>query len=467
MDAMDWAHEQFWGTALRDLRLQRRVVEVAACIRANPRGTLPRSVGAPIALKAAYRLLSNPKVTHEKVLQPHVTATRAKCRAPGDYLLIEDTTALSFTQRGHVQGMGPLTKGSSQGFLAHTSLAVRIAHWNNVHEPEVTLVGIFGQQCWAREEPQGTRAERKRVKRIRKRAGGALDESDRWARAMAQTGRPPAEARWTLVADRECDIFQILLRCAEHGAHWVIRASQPRRTTSVAGDVFTTAAHAPALGRFTLKLRSRLGVAARRACVEVRAVATDILAPRDMPGPHAPQTTTLVEVREIDPPADVDPLHWVLLTSWFCESFAQARRVVAVYACRWLIEEYHKALKSGTHIEDSQLSRADRIQALLGIHGVIAVDLLQLKLLANTHPDDPVAPELIAPEALAILEIQFGTPPCGWTNAATMRAIARMGGYLGRKHDGPPGWLSIWRGWLKLTVMLEGYRLALKQQRYG
>ena len=168
-------------------------------------------------------------------------------------------------------------------------------------------------------------------------------------------------------------------------------------------------------------------------------------------------------MREIDPPADVESLHWVLLTSWPCESFAQAQRVVGAYACRWLIEEYHKALKSGTHIEDSQLSSADPIQTLLAIHAVIAADLLQLKLLANTHPDEPVAQDLVAPESLAILEIQFTRPACGWTNASTMRAIARMGGYLGRKHDGPPGWLSIWRGWLRLKLMRQGYLVALQQ----
>ena len=94
-------------------------------------------------------------------------------------------------------------------------------------------------------------------------------------------------------------------------------------------------------------------------------------------------------------------------------------------------------------------------------------DLLQVKLLANTHPDEPVARDLISPEALAILELQFGRPGKHRANAATMRAIARMGGYLGRKHDGPPGWLSIWRGWPRLRLMIEGYNLALQRQTCG
>lgn len=230
---------------------------------------------------------------------------------------------------------------------------------------------MFGQQCWARETPQGTRADRKRVKRIDKRAG-KHGESDRWARVLAHAGRVPEGVRQTLVADRECDIFEVLLRCAENGNDWVIRAAQPRSTTSTAGDVFEAAAQAPVRGSFTVKRRSRPGVSARKAKVAVRAVATEIMAPRDFPGGRAPQAATIVEVRELEPPGDVDPLYWVLLTSWPCEAFAQARRVVGVYACRWLIEEYHKALKTGTHIEESQLSSAGRIEALLAIHAVVA-----------------------------------------------------------------------------------------------
>lgn len=467
MEAMAWAREQFWSAALCDLRLQRRLVEVAACIRENPRGTLPRALGEPMALKGAYRLLGNPKVTHERVLEPHIIATRDKCRVAGDYLIIEDTTALSFTQRGAAKGMGPLTQPSSQGFLVHTSLAARIAHWSGQNEPEVTLAGVFGQQCWARQTPEGTRAQRKRVQRVKKRAGDASSESDRWGRSMWQAGSPPSGVQWTLVADRECDIFPVLSACAQHGYDWVIRAAQARRTTSAEGKVFETVSQAPILGRFSLALRARPGVAAREAHVEVRAAETEIIAPRDSVGCPKPQPVTLVEVRESNAPLDAEPLHWVLLTSWSCASFAQVRRVVGVYACRWLVEEYHKALKSGTHIEESQLSHGERIQALLAIHAVVAADLLQLKLLAHTHPDHPIADELLTPQALMVLEHHRGRPEHGWTNASTMRAIARMGGYLGRKHDGPPGWLSIWRGWQRLTLMVEGYLLAIQQQTCG
>ena len=65
-----------------------------------------------------------------------------------------------------------------------------------------------------------------------------------------------------------------------------------------------------------------------------------------------------VEVREVHAPEGVkEPLHWVLLTSLPCASWAAVQRVVGRYTARWWIEEYHKALKSGAGVEDSQLER--------------------------------------------------------------------------------------------------------------
>lgn len=466
MDAVAWAHEQFWGCSLPDLRLKRRLVEVAACIRNNPCGTLPRAVRGAAALKGAYRLFMHSGVSHPAVVRAHVERTRQACHKPGQYLLIEDTTSLCFTQRAAIRGMGPLTKEGSQGVLAHTCLAVRVEQWNAAQEPEVTLAGVFGQECWVREIAQGTRKERKKVKR-KKATTSCPRESDRWARALRQTSGPPQGAQWTLVADRECDIFEVMMQCAGQSADWIIRAAQPRKTLPLEQSVFEAVARAPVQGTYTIPLRARPGVAARDARVELRAVATALRPPRELQARCAPLQTGLVEVREIDPPTDADPIHWLLLTSWPCATCEQIRRVVRGYACRWLIEEYHKALKTGTNIEDSQLSTAERIQVLLAIHAVVAAELLQLKLLANARPDEAIRPDMLTPESIAVLEITYGRPATGWTNRNAMTTIARMGGYLARRHDGPPGWLSIWRGYLKLQTMAEGYALAISLKNYG
>ena len=164
-----------------------------------------------------------------------------------------------------------------------------------------------------------------------------------------------------------------------------------------------------------------------------------------------------MEVREVDVPEGVKaPLHWILLTSLACTTLAQVRRVVGRYCARWWIEEYHKALKSGAGVEDSQLERAYRLESLIAVLSIVAVRLLNAKMLARTRPEEMEAAKSFGTQALAVLEKRFGKPKGGWTNRNVLIATARLGGFLARKHDGMPGWQTIWRGWQRLRWMCEG-----------
>ena len=130
----------------------------------------------------------------------------------------------------------------------------------------------------------------------------------------------------------------------------------------------------------------------------------------------------------------------------------------AIYG-RWWIEEYHKALKSGDGVEDSQLERADRLEPLIAVLAVVAVRLLSTKLLARSRPETDEAAQSFGPEMLAILEKKIGGPKDGWSNRNLLVGIARIGGFLGRKGDGMPGWQTIWRGWQRLMWMCEGVEI--------
>lgn len=462
VEAFDWAYTHFGAARLPDVRLQRSLVEVASRIRANPCGTLPRSMQDSATLKSAYHLLSHNGTSHEQVLGSHVAQTRAACAEAGSYLLIEDTTALSFSQRGPIAGMGIMSSEHSQGLFVHTTLAANITHWSSSHVPEVCLKGLFGQECWARQQPEGTRKERKKTKR--KSVNRKMPvESDRWARAICDSDPPPDNAHWTFVADRESDIFEVMMRCRQRGVSWVIRAAQHRKTYPLEQDIFEAVNERPVLGTYDIALRARPGVSARTAKVSVRSLNVSIRPKPAFRSHYAPLETGLVEVSEDDPPDGVTPLHWLLLSDWPCTTLTEARRVIGAYTRRWLIEEYHKSLKTGTSIEETQLSTAERVETLLAIHAVVATDLVQLKLLTKQCPDDPVGEDMIPEDSLHLLEQEYGRPPNGWTNKTLIRTIAKMGGYLGRKNDGPPGWLTIWRGLYQLMLMTRGYRLANTQ----
>lgn len=471
MSVKDWAAAEFGGAELNDQRRSRRLVRVAERVAAQPEGKLPRSFDRPCELEAAYRFLETSDVTHEAVIGPHITRVRQAYRRPGDYFFVEDTTELDFTSHPAAEQLGPIGNGGGRGFFVHTSLVLRIDGWTAAYEPEVTIPGLAGQYCWSR--PAGKTAARgtKAARLSRSR------ESQRWAAVVSQIGPPPPETRYTFMADREADIWEVIGRCQDTQWDFLVRANQSRALADQDGSVFEAVGAAPVVAMFELSLRSRPRRATRdkktgktkrvrkahgprTVELAVRTCRVCIRAPWRPSGQAEPRTVNLVEALEVNAEPGDDPIHWVLLTSWACESAAEAMRVVKAYTRRWLIEEYHKALKTGARIEESQLRTAQRLQALLGITAVVAVRLLNVKLLARTRPNDAVDAAEIGDGILTILAATFGQPPGGWTHRNTLRCIARLGGFIGRKGDGEPGWITIWRGWQRLLPMLQGFHLA-------
>jgi hypothetical protein len=167
----------------------------------------------------------------------------------------------------------------------------------------------------------------------------------------------------------------------------------------------------------------------------------------------------VVQAREIDPPAGKEPLGWTLLSDLPVDTLEQCRRVLEIYRCRWIIEEFHKAMKTGLDVERSQLGDYRRLSTLAGIVSVVAVFLLQTKGAARTRGDEELTEQNTDATMLRVLRKLH--PPKGKpTRRWFWVSIARLGGFLARKGDGDPGWLTLWRGWRKLMILLQGYRLA-------
>lgn len=453
-DSREWAVAQFGSVNLGDLRRNRRLVGVAESLARSPQGTLPGSFDSWAELKAAYRLLGQKDVTYEKIIAPHQDQVRQQCRQSAESFLVEDKSDLDFSSHRSTQGLGLIGNGWGRGIMLHTTLALRVERWED-NEPVVSVMGLFAQKPWVRDHPPRRKHEKKKARLQRRR------ESQDWAAALREVPPPPDGARQTYIADRESDVYEVFQEFQAHPQRdYIVRACWPRALDDQAGSVFAAVAAAPVLGQYSLDLRARPGVKARTAMVELRSCTVTLRAPWRPGGKGAPCRTNVVEAREVDPPPGVEPLHWVLLTSWPVETFEEALRVVRAYSCRWLIEEYHKALKTGVGMERSELSTCQGILSLLGILAVVAVRLLDLKFQAVTAGEALPDPDCVPPEALTILEAKYGRPAGGWTNTKVLVAIARMGGFLARKSDGNPGWLTLWRGMRILLPMLEGFMLG-------
>jgi hypothetical protein len=445
-----WAQQEFGFAQLGDPRRNKRLVKIGTKLAAHPGGTLPQALPDWAELKAAYRFFDNAVVDFQKVLQPHWERTRHRCQEPGEYLIIEDSTELNFTRHAKTQDLGVIGDGRGRGFELHSALAVRVESWTLEQRPEGQLVGLLDQRCRRPRPAPEAESRSKRLQRPRK--------SSWWAEAFKGVGGPPPGCQWIYVADRESDFYEPIQICQEVGTDFIIRAYQDRRLADDAGKLRDALARAPVLGQSTVELRSRGGESARTAIVQLRSVCVDLDGPWRPGGWQDPlRAVWVVEVQEVDVPEGVkEPLHWILLTSLPCQTLAQGRRVVGRYTARWWVEEYHKALKSGAGVEDSQLERGGRLEPLIAVLAVVAVRLLNTKMLARSRPEGLEAKESFGPEALAILENRFGRPKGGWNNGNVLVATARLGGFLARKHDGMPGWQTIWRGWQRLMWMCEG-----------
>jgi hypothetical protein len=444
----EWAQLNFGTCQLGDKRRTKRLVQVAEQIGNNPSASLPNQIERWTDLKAAYRLFDGNEVTFEAIARPHWELT--KQAASGRCLVIGDTTEFDFGKDREIAGIGPTGNGSGQGFLLHNALLVSA-------ESE-EILGVAGQTIhYRKEKSKSTQRENSAQTLKRKR------ESEVWGTVIDQIGEPQNDVEYVHVFDRGGDNFEVYCRLLQNRGQWVIRASKMNRYV-LAGESEERMAlkdylpQLKTLGHYTLSLRARPGQAARDAQIEVRVGRIKIPRPRQVSPwvrslDQAPIAMNVIEVVEVDAPQGVTPIRWVLFTSLPVETFGEAWTVIGYYELRWLVEEYHKAIKTGCATESRQLKAAGRLEALVGLTSVIAVRLLQLKSLARTNPEVP-AQRVVPRVWLQMLKLaRRGLNRVhDLTVGQFYREVAKLGGFLGRKSDGEPGWITIWRGWEKLNT---------------
>jgi hypothetical protein len=448
---------EFGDAPLHDVRYAKRLVNIGDHLAAQPGGTLPQAFAEWAELKGAYRFFADPRNGFEQIQSPHRRRVLQECCCPGEYLLVEDTTRLDYT--GHAcQDMGQ-TDPDGRGFFLHTTLAVRVEGWNLNQRPEGVAIGLLDQQSWSRRQ---LNAHKDLTRRQRQEHGR---ESDRWASVLREGSGPrDSGCQWIYIADREADFYEPMQRCLATRVDFVLRAFHDRRLAESAEHYLGKLAKGPVVGQMAVELRARPGKAARTAVVEVRCLPVMLQGPYRGGQRMESLTVNAVEVREKSPPAGVEALHWVLLTSLPCERWSEVQRIVGRYCARWWVEEYHKALKSGAGAESSQLESQYRIESLVAVLAIVAVRLLNLKMLARAQPDEPVDVRMFGTAAIKLIEKRFGAPQQGsWTYRELLRAIARIGGFIGRRGDGEPGWQNIWRGWQRLMWMTEGVQLMYQR----
>jgi len=397
-------------------------------------------------LKGASRLLHAASVTPERLTAAHRAQTRAAAAQPGATLLVQDTTEVDYTARRAVADLGPIGDGRGRGSLLHSVLAVRT-------EADAIL-GLAALRPFLR-QPQADRGTRAADRRQRPR------ESDIWGRTATAVGPPPPDATWVHVGDRGADVFTFFTACQATRSDLPIRVPQDRCATAADGTathVLRAARALPAADRRPLALPARRRDPARTATLRLGWTALTVQPPADVRGETAVQAW-VVRVWEPDPPPGVEPPEWVLLTTVPVTTGADAWERAAWYERRWLVEEYHRGLKTGCRLEASQLRDRAALWNLLGLLAPMAVRLLQVRQAARTDPDHP-ASAVVPADVIAVVAAKTRQPVAGMTVGTCRRLIARLGGHQGRRGDGDPGWETLWKGWRVASRLVEGVQSA-------
>lgn len=446
-----WVRQQFESCEFGDVRRTNRGCRMALMMLECPDQSLPTQSDTWSDLKAAYRWCDCDEVTFDAVATPHWKQTRAT--SPGRYLLISDTTDIDHFSHNATRGLSQLGSGSGRGMQLHSCLMVEAA--------EKVVIGTAGAMLNYR--PQVSKKE-SRTARLKRRR-----ESEIWGDVVDRAGVPPEGSQWIHVFDRGGDNFEALCHIIVNRGDWIVRAAKLNRNVlDAAGNTRPLAdalEEAQIRGRYELSLRARPGQRARVAQIEVSTRTVRF------PQPHFRSQfvktcgvelieTNVVIVQEVNAAKGVTPIRWVLLTSLPVNRFSQVWEVIEFYECRWLIEDYHKVLKTGCQIERHALREASRLEPLTALISVIGVRLLQLKTISRHAPEQPAHRRVPSQWLEALKGLRPRLNQTTLTVSAFFRELAKLGGFLGRKHDGEPGWQTIWRGYQKLHNILLGINIA-------
>lgn len=455
LEIAQWAEQQFADCDLGDRRRTKRLVKLATQAAQMPDASTPKQTENWADCKAAYRLFSEEDVTFDALIAPHCAMSRAV--VPGIWLVINDTTEINFGYDRILEGVGRVGSLESRGFYLHSALIVGAENEE--------IVGLGAQDLYARPLKKVKRVSSARRKQLKR-------ETDVWGRVIDGVGIAPAGARFIHVCDRGADNFDVYCHLIQQQAGWVIRAAQLTRQVEDAEgcerSLDEVVRAAPLLGSYELQVRANGDQPARSAWLEVRCARITMPRPRSGVSRYVCDSGIseismwVVEVRETNVPRGVKPLRWVLLTSEEVTTFKDAWGVIGWYEKRPLIEDYHKCLKTGCRVEERLYRTGERLAPAIGLLSVLAVRLLQLKTIARRNPDQPAA-GVVPKDWLAAVPLLLKKRRTIHTVRDFVRALAQLGGFLGRKGDGEPGWQTIWGGLEKLLLCLRGAELLSKK----
>lgn len=468
LETDEWAEHEFGGAPLGDVRLSRRLVKVAEAKGEVPdRAFSGVAKGDWAAVKGYYRMIDQPDesaISMANILSPHRERTLRRMQGQKTVLCVQDGSDLNYHNLDQCQGLGEIgknqTSAKSRGLHLHSTIALAA---NGLP------LGIVRSECTAR--------ERRPEEDTRRASAIPIEEKKNFIwiehhRDLVEVAGQMPQTRLIDVCDREADFFELFDEQRKNPrVELLVRAMYNRNITEEPFKLFAAVRNAPVQSEVVVhiprqsarpkrsKQKARPKRPARTAHLSVRSMGVQ-LRPAHYNADKEPIDIWVVHALEENPPSNAEPVEWFLLTTLKINSAEDAEQCLRWYCLRWRIEDWHRVLKSGCRIEDLAHETAERLRRAIAINLVIAWRIMLMALMGRETPKLP-ADVLFSDIELRTLRTyakKNGLEPPLLLGEA-VRMVARLGGYLGRKNDPPPGHQLLWEGYTVFRFMCLGFGL--------
>jgi hypothetical protein len=412
--------------------------------------------------KAAYRFLSNDRVSEADIFAGHFQSTCSRCEATDDMLLVlHDTTEFSF-QRDDPSQIG-LTRQCRTGKRADRRKPPRKVCGILMHSSLVTTVegvplGLAAVKFWTRKTFKGSTALKRKINPTRVPIGEK--ESVRWLDNLAQsTELIGAPERCVHIGDRESDIFEFFCLAQDIGTHFVIRTCNNRRAGDGDHTVEEEMEEAAVKGLHRIEVLDSAGKP-DQAVLQIKYRRVKILPPIGKSNHYPALTLWVIYAEEVAEPQGRKKISWKLMTDLPIGSRREAIEKIQWYAGRSKIETFHKILKPGCKVEESKLRTAQRLTNLISIFCIVSWRIFWMTMINRAEPE-AAPPSVLTDQEIGLLDGAIRSPPGEAKTLSTyLTKIARLGGYLARAGDPPPGNTVIWRGLSRLRDIEIGAKIV-------
>jgi hypothetical protein len=458
-----WLEEELRGCEFNDKRLKDRFYHLSERLWSNIGETIPYACQDWSATKAAYRFLSNERFNEYQLLTGHFDNTQRRfSNANGKILVLHDTTGFAYHRNKadsvgvmHVLNQGVSKQGNpkryvQRGILMHSSLVVT---------PEGLPLGLAAIKFWTRKRFKGTNALKKHINPTRM----PIDkkESYRWLENMIQSTQQLNDPdRCVHVGDRESDIYELFCTAKQLKTHFLVRTCVDR----LAGDGTYTVERA--MDRIKIKGLHQIEVRDKQgnrhvALLQIKYERICMLPPIGKQKAYPELWLTVIHAIEQGNPTNRAKICWKLLTDLEVNRCQDAIEKLHWYAKRWHIETFHKILKSGCQAESSKLRTATRLTKLLAIFCIIGWRIFWATILnrLSKHISPCFALTKVEIDVLNHYKPEKNRSKQNYLSDYLTK-IAKLGGYLARASDPPPGNMVMWKGMTRLADIMLGFKMA-------